>query len=315
MEMDDEVKNLKGTSYDFGARMYDPRVGRWLSRDAHSDRKPDLSPYQAFKNNPLVYIDPDGNDEWQVVKVVDQNGNQLARIAWKTSSTALMSGSYSTMHGMFGEEYHQSFGYDFKHVYTIRVNSDYEVIETTSQVMLMEYNGAKDMRQDCATCLPSITGYPVEEGEIYDYEFEQPGGLYITGSDGEGTKYYSKNASDFGNIDLLLGLAGAINTKLSPTKEAFNEYMTGQAVDALVKTLFSENGILHEGYVDFDDVGKKLIQQAKDENANITVIQPYKRGDVLTYQWWPITKQESQTYPNGTFNEAGDTLTLPTITE
>ena len=60
MESDDEVKG-EGNSYDFGARIYDPRVGRWLSRDALADKYPDLSPYNFVANNPLVFIDPDGN--------------------------------------------------------------------------------------------------------------------------------------------------------------------------------------------------------------------------------------------------------------
>jgi RHS repeat-associated protein len=64
MEKDDEIKNIEGSSYDFGARLYDPRVARWLTQDALSIKKPDLSPYQAFKNNPVVYVDPDGNDEY-----------------------------------------------------------------------------------------------------------------------------------------------------------------------------------------------------------------------------------------------------------
>jgi RHS repeat-associated protein len=61
MEKDDEVKG-KGNSYDFGARMYDSRLGRWLSRDAHFSKYPGFSPYNFVTNTPLNAIDPDGND-------------------------------------------------------------------------------------------------------------------------------------------------------------------------------------------------------------------------------------------------------------
>jgi RHS repeat-associated protein len=61
MEGDDEMKGL-GNSYDFGARMYDSRIGRWLSRDPAEVKYPSMSPYNAFNDNPMLYIDPDGND-------------------------------------------------------------------------------------------------------------------------------------------------------------------------------------------------------------------------------------------------------------
>lgn len=61
MEKDDEVKG-SGNSYDFGARIQDPRLGRWLSVDNAFKKYPDLSPYNFGLNNPVRYQDFDGND-------------------------------------------------------------------------------------------------------------------------------------------------------------------------------------------------------------------------------------------------------------
>ncbi|MEZ4775861.1 MAG: RHS repeat-associated core domain-containing protein [Bacteroidia bacterium] len=60
-ESDGEISG-DGNSYDFGARVYDSRIGRWLSRDPLEGKYPGMSPYAAFNDNPILYIDPDGND-------------------------------------------------------------------------------------------------------------------------------------------------------------------------------------------------------------------------------------------------------------
>jgi len=57
---DDEVYGSTGTSYDFGARMHDPRVGRWLSLDPLAIKYPDYSPYSFSLNTPIQAKDPDG---------------------------------------------------------------------------------------------------------------------------------------------------------------------------------------------------------------------------------------------------------------
>jgi RHS repeat-associated protein len=46
--------------YDFGARIYDPRIPRWASVDPLSQKMPGISPYVAMDNSPLAKIDPDG---------------------------------------------------------------------------------------------------------------------------------------------------------------------------------------------------------------------------------------------------------------
>jgi RHS repeat-associated protein len=56
------MMRLKGSglSYDFGARMYDPRAGRWWSVDAKAEKYPHVSPYNFVLNTPIQSIDPDG---------------------------------------------------------------------------------------------------------------------------------------------------------------------------------------------------------------------------------------------------------------
>jgi len=61
MEKDDEVKG-SNNSLDFGARIYDPRVGRFLSVDPISKNKPSISPYSFANNSPIYFIDNKGED-------------------------------------------------------------------------------------------------------------------------------------------------------------------------------------------------------------------------------------------------------------
>jgi len=71
-EKDGELKG-EGNSLDFGLRIYDPRIGRWLSVDPKAHLAPHESPYCAMGNNPIYYIDPDGQFKIPIHKRITEN--------------------------------------------------------------------------------------------------------------------------------------------------------------------------------------------------------------------------------------------------
>lgn len=78
-EKDNEIKGF-GNSLNFGERMYDSRLGGFLSRDKMADKYPEVSPYAFVRNNPIMKYDPDGNTDYTAtVKTAKGSGGTIIK--------------------------------------------------------------------------------------------------------------------------------------------------------------------------------------------------------------------------------------------
>jgi RHS repeat-associated protein len=67
-EYDEETGN-----YYYGARYFEPKSSVWMGVDALATKYPGMNPYNFVMGNPIMAIDPDGND-------VDSNGIDWTRV-------------------------------------------------------------------------------------------------------------------------------------------------------------------------------------------------------------------------------------------
>ena len=81
-EKDNET-SVDGGDYDFGARIYDSRLGRWLSLDPLIAKYPNITPYNFSKNSPNFFNDPNGMDA--VITINNTGTNTGNTICVKTT--------------------------------------------------------------------------------------------------------------------------------------------------------------------------------------------------------------------------------------
>jgi RHS repeat-associated protein len=102
-EKDDEIAGVTGSHLDFGARIYDSRLGRWLSLDPLMNKYPSLNPYNFVANMPTIAIDPDGNEIW-IVTSRDNKGEVNGMVKYSNGKLYNENGSLYEGNNLFASK-------------------------------------------------------------------------------------------------------------------------------------------------------------------------------------------------------------------
>lgn len=137
-ENDSEIYG-ESNAYDFGARIQDPRLVRWLSVDPLQKKYPDLNPFNFAGNNPITFYDPNGKEI--IINYKDEYG--------KMQSLKYIPGIKPANNNYFVQQVHEAVSYVMKDdpSKTFQQLSDHKKTVTISEQLSGSSSGG-DINQD-----------------------------------------------------------------------------------------------------------------------------------------------------------------------
>ena len=162
------------TNYDyFGARYYDNRIGRWHIPDPMTSKYPGLSPYNYYNNNPLVFVDTNGEDWYSCKGMLYYHPDVHSQSDCPSGVTSIGKEYTKTIDGTVLVHYRS----DGNIFYPIETDAYKRVINASKEQKNIEEhvfilaNGCivtPDYLNTSTECSPTKYGYIVSDGIVYD---------------------------------------------------------------------------------------------------------------------------------------------------
>ncbi|MCB9183734.1 MAG: hypothetical protein H6591_07430 [Flavobacteriales bacterium] len=203
MPSDEEFAGERN-SYDFGARIYDPRVARWLSLDPLAKKYASESNYCYTSGNPILFVDKDGKDRTYYLKVIDKNGRGhiiAQRVEHNNEVTARVSSGYNSIHTYYA-------------VYNVSTTITVDLRKEQGQQLSVTDDGADYSSRSTKysqTAWGAWSSLFSEAPDLMGGGSSQSDGWRFTSEfSGEGSGVKSEHDPETTNVDLLMAAVAGI---------------------------------------------------------------------------------------------------------
>lgn len=147
---------------DYGMRIYECRLGRFLSVDPLQNKYPDLTPYQFTNNSPIANVDLDGLERYFYKLLIDsKTGNTTLTHLVTEEREPTLTDAFASLFGRNQKDFHGK-----KYDKTILVQVFRDGVQDYNQSL--QFNSFKDLQawESSGHPLKEITQSDIRAGEV-----------------------------------------------------------------------------------------------------------------------------------------------------